>query len=242
MSRANSKQNTSASVEEAKDSQTKQRYTNLHPQGNQHASSQPSSRIANGLNGNIVEANSDMSSMAHPAPLFERLVSEEAQQQKTYSRLVENLHRKIASLELAQKDSEDRLKAESKSKFQLEKKLEERENHWSLKFKKLGEERDELKKSVEAEQATNTKLRDQVKRKDKDIHRMLQRKYDKKESPMAHTMKGGRPAANSPSTSDVTQRTGQNFKSPREILAASGSIETVRTRDAENLLMDFFAM
>ena len=128
------------------------------------------------MNGNIVEANGDMSLMAHPAPLFERLVSEEAQQQKTYSRLVENLNRKIATLELAQKDSEDRLKAESQSKFQLEKKLEERENHWSLKFQKLGEERDELKKLVEAEQTTNTKLRDQVKRKDKDIHRMLQRK------------------------------------------------------------------
>lgn len=190
MSRPNSKQTASASVEGAPGSQTKQRYTNLHPQGNHHlsshASAQPSSRIANGLNGNIVEAKSDMSLTAHPAPLFERLVSEEAQQQKTYSRLVENLNRKIATLELAQKDSEDRLKAESQSKFQLEKKLEERENHYALKFQKLGEERDQLKKSVEAEQATNSKLRDQVKRKDKDIHRMLQRKV-RVLKPLAHT-------------------------------------------------------
>lgn len=127
-----------------------------------------------------------MSLATHPAPLFERLVSEEAQQQKTYSRLVENLNRKIATLELAQKDSEDRLKAESQSKFQLEKKLEERENHYALKFQKLGEERDHLKSSVEAEQATNRKLRDQVKRKDKDIHRMLQRKV-RVPKPLAHT-------------------------------------------------------
>lgn len=179
MSRTNLKHHLSANVEVEPSNESKQRYANLHPQGNlqsSNSSAQPS-RISNGLNGSIADGNNDTSLVkTHPAPLFERLVSEEAQQQKTYTRLVETLNRKIAALELAQKDSEDRLKAESQSKFQLEKKLEERENHWSLKFKKLGEERDRLKKAVEAEQATNTKLLDQVKRKDKDIHRMLARK------------------------------------------------------------------
>lgn len=178
MSRTNLKHHLSANGEGEPSNESKQRYANVHPQGNHHSShtlAQPAGRIANGIHGKI-EANTETSLVTHPAPLFERLVSEEAQQQKTYSRLVETLNRKISTLELAQKDSEDRLKAESQSKYQLEKKLEERENHWSLKFQKLGEERDRLKKAVEAEQATNTKLLDQVKRKDKDIHRMLQRK------------------------------------------------------------------
>ena len=68
------------------------------------------------------------------------------------------------------------------------------------------------------------------------------KQYDKKESPIAHTMRGGRSTANSQPALDLAHRTGQNFKSPREILAASGSIDTVRMQDAENLLMEFFAM
>lgn len=245
ISPANPKQHSMANVEGAPNDQIKQHYANLHhAKGNQNSStpSQPSSRLGNGMNGSMLEGNNKLPLMTHPAPLFERLVSEEAQQQKTYSRLVENLNRRIASLELAQKDTEERLKAESENKFKLEKTLEERANHWSLKLQKLGEERDQLKKAVLNEQATNSKLRDQVKRKDQDIQKMLQRKYDKKESQIALPMRGGRFAVGSQPPTDLTQRAARSFKSPHEILAASGSMERVRQREAENLLMDFFAL
>ena len=42
--------------------------------------------------------------------------------------------------------------------------------------------------------------------------------------------------------SERNDRGEQQFKSPHEILAASGSMEAVRTRNVKNLLTDFFGM
>jgi hypothetical protein len=115
-------------------------------------------------------------SSSHPTPLFERLVTEEVQELKTYQRMVENQSRRLQDLERIHGDLEKRLEIESRGKAQLEAVLEHREREWALKFRGLQEDRDHWKSEVVKEKEKNTKLFDQVMRKDQDIHRMLQRK------------------------------------------------------------------
>ena len=109
-------------------------------------------------------------------PLFERLVTEEVQELKAYARIIENQNRRLAELERVHGDLESRLELESRGRAQLETTLEERERQWALRFKELEADRDRLKEVVKVEQTKNARLRDQVVRKDQDIHRMLQRK------------------------------------------------------------------
>ena len=111
-----------------------------------------------------------------PTPLFERLVTEEVQELKAYVRIVENQNRRLAELESVHGDLESRLEMESRARKHLEMTLETREREWREKFEHLQGERDHWKRVVEAEQIKNSRLIDQVVRKDQDIHRMLQRK------------------------------------------------------------------
>ena len=111
-----------------------------------------------------------------PTPLFERLVTEEVQELKTYVKMVESQNRRLAELERVHGDLESRLEIESRAKKHLEMTLEAREREWKDKFEQLHSERDHWKRVVEVEQTKNSRLIDQVVRKDQDIHRMLQRK------------------------------------------------------------------
>ena len=119
---------------------------------------------------------SGVSSVPQPTPLFERLVTEEVQELKAYARIIENQNRRLVELERIHGDLENRLELEARERTQLEADLEQRERGWSMKYHKLEKDRDQWKEFVSQEQAKNTRLIDQVVRKDKDIHRMLQRK------------------------------------------------------------------
>lgn len=141
-----------------------------------HNQQTPNHRISNGgtAHHNIEENN--IARMTQPTPLFERLVTEEVQELKAYARIIENQNRRLAELERVHGDLESRLELESRGRAQLETTLEERERQWALRFKELEADRDRLKEVVKVEQTKNARLRDQVVRKDQDIHRMLQRK------------------------------------------------------------------
>jgi hypothetical protein len=115
-------------------------------------------------------------SASQPTPLFERLVTEEVQELRAYVRIVENQNRRLLELERVHGDLEARLEIESKSRQQLEATLEAREREWAEKLEHVKSDRDQWKLLVEAEKIKNSKLIDQVVRKDQDIHRMLQRK------------------------------------------------------------------
>eukprot|EP00980_Cylindrotheca_fusiformis_P003185 scaffold721_cov131-Cylindrotheca_fusiformis.AAC.75 len=201
--------------------------------------------IGNGGNGQI--EGKKISRTTQSTPLFEDYL-EHSEDIKSYQRTIDSLKRRIAGLERGHGDLESRLESVSIGRMQLETTLEEREQDWALKFSKLAAERDDLEKAVKDEQRKNTRLRDQVVRKDKDIHRMLQRKYDNpRESPMSHSIRNVRPLGNERQTgnsqppTDTTQRGAQNFRTLHEILAASGSMD-YRQNNAQNLLMDFFAL
>jgi hypothetical protein len=111
-----------------------------------------------------------------PTPLFERLVTEEVQEIKSYVRIIENQSRRLSELERFHGDLEGRLELESRGRQQLESTLEAREREWAHKYSELESDRDHWKAVVQAEQTKNSRLIDQVVRKDQDIHRMLQRK------------------------------------------------------------------
>jgi hypothetical protein len=111
-----------------------------------------------------------------PTPLFERLVTEEVQELRAYVRMVEHQNRRLMELERVHGDLETRLEYESKQRQQLELTLEAREREWAERYQHLEMDRDQQKALVEAETIKNSKLIDQVYRKDQDIHRMLQRK------------------------------------------------------------------
>jgi hypothetical protein len=114
--------------------------------------------------------------LQQPTPLFERLVTEEVQELRAYVRIVENQNRRLVELERVHGDLEARLELESKSRQQVEATLEAREREWAEKLDHVERDRDHWKDLVEAEKIKNSKLIDQVYRKDQDIHRMLQRK------------------------------------------------------------------
>jgi hypothetical protein len=111
-----------------------------------------------------------------PTPLFERLVTEEVQELKAYARIIENQNRRLAELERVHGDLEVRLEMESRGREDLEAMLEMREREWTLRFNELEADRDQWKQVVQLEQTKNSRLIDQVVRKDQDIHRMLKKK------------------------------------------------------------------
>lgn len=143
---------------------------------NRAASSASSYGGGNRRSNNIHMRGNDDGLAQQPTPLFERLVTEEVQEIKSYVRIIENQSRRLSDLENFHGDLEARLEVESRGRQQLEATLEAREREWSHKYSELEADRDHWKAVVKAEQTKNSRLIDQVVRKDQDIHRMLQRK------------------------------------------------------------------
>lgn len=186
-----------------------------------------------------------------PTPLFERLVTEEVQELKAYARIIESQNRRLAELEKVHGDLETRLELESRASQQLEATLEDRERQWSEKYAKLEKDRDHWKEVVQIEQTKNSRLIEQVVRKDQDIQKMLQRKYDQPRADghlsqaTVRNYRGGggneRERIGTPNSAARSPSLDQH-KSPHEILAANGSAEAVRVRNVAHTLLDFFYM
>lgn len=113
---------------------------------------------------------------AQPTPLFERLVTEEVQELKTYANIVERQNLELAKQKKVQEDLETRLKSETKRRKELESMLEEQERLWSEKFIQLEEERRKAEKKLKDEESKTKKLINQVQRKDRDIHEFFKKK------------------------------------------------------------------
>jgi len=109
-------------------------------------------------------------------PLFQRLVTEEVQELKTYTRIIEEQNRRVTELERRTADLDKRLQKKDKEKADLERTLEYRETEWSNKFERLESDRDHQKELVEQEKRMNTKLNYQVVQMEQEIHKFLTRK------------------------------------------------------------------
>jgi len=248
-----------------------QQQQRFHPQQQQqHTRTSPalscnSSRVSGkkqqslGGGASINSSSASSTNNIHPTPLFQRLVSEEVQELKAYARIIESQNRRLAEMERVHGDLESRLEMQSNRRMELERTLGDRERNWAEQIDELKKEREDWKKLVNVERMKNTKLMDQVARKDQDIHRMLQRKYDQKRNnegtnnapmPMRN---GGPRAINKSPLQQQTKREGASSKnslveldgkheSPHVILNANGSCEDVRERNVTNVLLDFFGI
>mmetsp|Transcript_3752 Transcript_3752/g.5690 ORF Transcript_3752/g.5690 Transcript_3752/m.5690 type:complete len:620 (-) Transcript_3752:774-2633(-) len=242
------------------------RYHHPHPPPHQQQQVRQSARTMSSAETTSVmkTPRGSMDTDSTPAPLFERIVSEEAQELGEYSRHVQVLSARVAELQRIHDDLEHRLEIQSKDRMELEQTLEKRERMWADRCDSVEKERDQWKSMVQVERKRNERLLDQVYRKDKEIHRMIQRKYDSERHPPhghshhnSESFRTMKRAVNErgapqqpPHSSNVKppsvvggEKTHTiHHRSPQEILAASGSVEAVRERNVTNSLLDFFGM
>lgn len=206
------------------------------------------SNSSNNVNssGNII---SNSNSLAAPSPLlFERLVTEESVELKTYSRIIESQNRRLADLEVSHDDLERRLEMETQKRISVQQDLDRQNLEWQQKYETLEKDLESWKKLVNAERAKNERLLDQVMRKDREIHRMIQRKYDAKgnqhpnHQSLPHASVGitNRSSPNNQAPNGASHQNKVAHKSPHELLAAKGSGEAVREHNVTSSLKDFF--
>jgi len=184
------------------------------------------------------------SASVHPTPLFQRLVTEEVQEIKVYTRRIEQQNRRLAELERVHRDLEMRLQIQADRREELENMLQERERGWAEQISDLQSDRDHWKELVQLERNKNARLMDQVARKDIDIHRMLKRKYDlqDRDSNVNHTMPTSAVLSTITRGKPSEMNQARKLLSPQAILAESGSAEEARQRNVVNSMLDFFGM
>jgi len=184
-------------------------------------------------------------------PLFERLVSDDVQELKSYARIVQDLKGRVGELERVNDDLEGRLERQAVEKMGLEAEIGALDRGWGERFRELEEERDAWRGTVQSEQRKNNHLREQVYRKDKELHRMLQRKYDGGTgNPSGRPpVTAGRPPTNSTAVDRMRGesvgrdvRGGESHKSPQDLLAAREKGGEVKEQRALRGLFDFFGL
>jgi hypothetical protein len=153
-----------------------QQHNNVAPQ-QKRQQPQPQHDHSSSSNTNNTNIISSSNALVAPSPLlFERLVTEEAAELKTYSRIIESQNRRLADLEVSHDDLERRLEMETQKRILVQQDLDRQNLEWQQKYETLEKDRDLWKHLVNAERAKNERLLDQVMRKDREIHRMIQRK------------------------------------------------------------------
>ena len=135
--------------------------------------------LANRDRNNNEDMHPESARAVQPTPLFERLVTEEVQELKTYAGIVERQNVELAKQKKVQEDLEARLRAETRRRKELESLLEEQERLWSEKFVELEQQRDAAEKKLKDEETKTKKLINQVQRKDRDIHDFFKKKVSR---------------------------------------------------------------
>jgi hypothetical protein len=111
---------------------------------------------------------------AAPTPFFDRIVSEEVQELKEYSRIIKAQHAEINELKGSNRALEIDLEMESMKRIELESALEDQERLYRHERKELISQRDDLEELLEAEKNTNKKLWELVYQKEKEIQKAYQ--------------------------------------------------------------------
>lgn len=216
--------------------------------------------IENNNNGNTVMMDNTMAIPASSTPptlLFERLVSEEVQELKSYARMIESQSRRLAELDRIHNDLENRLERETQERMDLEATLEQHERGWADKCETLTKERDQLKALVQTEKTTNERLVNLVRRKDIEIRKMIQRKFERDKQPHGHHRDHSRGSTsgtgsshsslnNNDRGSSIRPAAAERYKgsvknrSPHEYLSCRSNDQSIREREVTEVLTDFF--
>lgn len=217
-----------------------------------HAKSQHSNSIDNTLDNQMLHEQHETTTTT---PLFERLQTEEIQELKSYNRMITLKNHQISTFETLLEDLESRLEQETLQKLKLQDTLDTCNVKHKKEKMRLENDVDMWKNRVQVEKMKNKKLLEEVNKKDKEIHKMMQRKYDaatiakqqqqqnNQQQPQNHQHRNRISNSNSSASLQTTSKNSSfSHKSPHEILAASGNAKTVRQRNVANSLLDFFGM
>lgn len=85
---------------------------------------------------------------------------------------------RIADMETINVDLEARLEAQAREYIELESDAAESLAHWKTQYKALAEEADKWKQLHGQQELRNKKIRDQLLRTERELHGILQKKYD----------------------------------------------------------------
>eukprot|EP00592_Proboscia_alata_P017707 CAMPEP_0194399598 /NCGR_PEP_ID=MMETSP0174-20130528/126749_1 /TAXON_ID=216777 /ORGANISM="Proboscia alata, Strain PI-D3" /LENGTH=1099 /DNA_ID=CAMNT_0039196023 /DNA_START=281 /DNA_END=3580 /DNA_ORIENTATION=- len=113
-----------------------------------------------------------------PKPLFERLDNNNEQELKSYAQIMDTQNRRLVELEHIHDDLENRLENVTKQRLMMEAQMEELNLGWGRRYRLLEQENDGWKRALGDLEVRNQRLLEQQQRKDKEIQRMIQRKYD----------------------------------------------------------------
>lgn len=178
---------------------------------------------------------------------------EEDLELKEYARRVQTQECRIASLQSIHSDLEGRLELQTAQRMQLEEKLVSQEIQWAETRRRLESERDEWKELVTKEQTRNERLLEFANRKEKEIQRMIQRKYEPKQRTASRSTTNIATANQSRINQNHEAQQqhhgmmvgGDPFaylQSPHEILEANASMQAGRETNATRNLLDFFGV
>lgn len=196
------------------------------------------------------------STIAPPTPFFERFSNLEGQELKSCAREIESKNRRVSELEKSHDDIEKRLEMACKKNMDLEAQLEDEQQKWANSRESLEKEAETWRSRAQLERTNNERLLDQLNRKDKEIHRMIQRKYDAAKNThqhqhshnhtQSHTMRrsdGSRQQQSGNASSKHSHPpTNGEHKGPHELLKQNGTSEVVRGRNVIHSLVDFFGL
>lgn len=188
---------------------------------------------------------SPMDSSNHQPPLFERLVTEEAHDRERYIKRIDFLEQRLIQMQSVQDDLEHRLEQFTKEKLFMEKEWEELNSKWIKQCNGLEGERNTWIKLCSDERGKNERLSNMMNRKDKEIQRMIQKKYDSGKGQghgHSHSTHMKRSESYRGSSSSKAQSTMMQGVNPYYLVVQKGSSEAVRKRNVMQSLLDFFGM
>jgi len=123
-----------------------------------------------------IQQDQQISDSTTTTPLFERLQTEEIAELKSYNRILSLKNHQISTFESLLEDLETRLEQETSNRLNLEHLLESSNNTHLKERLSLEKDVDMWKTRVQVEKMKNKKLLEEVNKKDKEIHKMMQRK------------------------------------------------------------------
>lgn len=112
------------------------------------------------------------------APLFERMNHEDQAQLEQCQYQITKLEQHCVKLERINQDLESRLERQAKDRLEVDREMGERIQAWERRLAEVVEERDEWRARTEGEQRHSEILQEKLRRTEKELHRILQKKYD----------------------------------------------------------------
>mmetsp|Transcript_6338 Transcript_6338/g.12192 ORF Transcript_6338/g.12192 Transcript_6338/m.12192 type:complete len:255 (+) Transcript_6338:1016-1780(+) len=124
---------------------------------------------------------------AAPTTLFSNVMdADEAQQLRTYARIIEQQNRRVAELERQHEFLESELETRTSDLARLESTMEWRESEWKAENDALRTELEKSEENVKTEVSKNEKMLESINKKDIEIRRLIQRKYDTRDQRHGH--------------------------------------------------------